>query len=391
MTALVYTSLRDHLYRWRVTNGGVTVDRVPVTRAALDALVQQHVDDLRAARPSRSAAQLATLLLPHDLDADPGAQLAILPDGPLHRLPFASLPHPGTGRPLVADLAPVVTPSLTILKTAASMSRATSRRAVLVGYGAARPDAGLAQLPAVDREIDAIRPYYRHPLVLRAESATADRILTAMAEADVIHIAGHAVADEVFPAESRLFVAPSAGDSGELRPEKLAGVRLPGGSVVVLSACDTFAGRVYRGEGPMALARPFLAAGASSVIATLWPVTDRAAEAVARAIHEGLSAGLSPAAAVAAAVRTLSGTHPDAQAFQVCGSGGSSAHADRPVPSVLLPAERRNEGRRGAIAEHRTHGQPAGRVVGTDAPLPDPGQRRPVAPRERLEEDRDLG
>ena len=45
--------------------------------------------------------------------------------------------------------------------------------------------------------------------------------------------------------------------------------------VVVLSACETGVGRLEGQEGIMNLARAFLAAGAKSVVASLWEVDDR--------------------------------------------------------------------------------------------------------------------
>jgi CHAT domain-containing protein len=48
---------------------------------------------------------------------------------------------------------------------------------------------------------------------------------------------------------------------------------------------------VFRGEGAMSLARPFLAAGASAVLASQWPVRDDDAERVMIAIHRQLANG----------------------------------------------------------------------------------------------------
>jgi len=67
--------------------------------------------------------------------------------------------------------------------------------------------------------------------------------------------------------------------------------------LVVLSACETFGGRLYEGEGLMGLARAFLASGAEAVVATQWPVGAGSAD-VMDVFYHGLSAGHTPEAAL---------------------------------------------------------------------------------------------
>ena len=75
--------------------------------------------------------------------------------------------------------------------------------------------------------------------------------------------------------------------------------------LVVLSACDSGSGQLRAREGVMGLARAFLAAGAGAVVATLWPIDDRATRRMTLALHRHVLAGQSFAAALALAQREL--------------------------------------------------------------------------------------
>ena len=69
--------------------------------------------------------------------------------------------------------------------------------------------------------------------------------------------------------------------------------------LVVLSACDTALGREVRGEGLIGLTQGFMAAGARSLIASLWQVPDRAtAELMTQLYRYMLVDGLRPAEAL---------------------------------------------------------------------------------------------
>jgi len=64
-------------------------------------------------------------------------------------------------------------------------------------------------------------------------------------------------------------------DDGYLTAEEVGWLDLGGVDLVVLSACDTGLGRPQSGEGLLGLRRAFLAAGARTVISSLWAVPDQ--------------------------------------------------------------------------------------------------------------------
>ena len=75
--------------------------------------------------------------------------------------------------------------------------------------------------------------------------------------------------------------------------------------MVVLSACNTGSGKVTRAEGVASLGSAFLAAGAASVMVSLWQVSDSSTALLMEAFYGNLVTGKSKSAALAAARQTL--------------------------------------------------------------------------------------
>ena len=111
-------------------------------------------------------------------------------------------------------------------------------------------------------------------------------------EFKVIHIAAHGVSSDAEPDRAALVLAAgSNSEDGLWQAREIRRSRL-NADVVVLSACETGTGRLAGQEGIMNLARAFLAAGAKSVVASLWAVEDRATATLMEKFYGHLAAGL---------------------------------------------------------------------------------------------------
>ncbi len=122
----------------------------------------------------------------------------------------------------------------------------------------------------------------------------------------VLHFATHTWLDDLRPELSALVLSPTPDGQGPLIPvAELAALDLTS-RMVVLSGCSTASGVEIRGEGLVGLSHAFLRAGAAQIIASLWPVDDRAGALFMEEFYRAMWVeGRMPSAALARARGTL--------------------------------------------------------------------------------------
>ncbi|GIV05572.1 MAG: hypothetical protein KatS3mg016_1147 [Fimbriimonadales bacterium] len=130
----------------------------------------------------------------------------------------------------------------------------------------------LSNLPAVAKEVDSIQRLIPSANVIREEAVQPDRLRELAAGVRILHFACHAEANSANPLDSVLKF--DAYNERQLTAAQIMTQWRLQADLVLLSACETGTGKVYRYEGVYGLARAFLHAGAKSVIATLWQVND---------------------------------------------------------------------------------------------------------------------
>jgi CHAT domain-containing protein len=123
--------------------------------------------------------------------------------------------------------------------------------------------------------------------------------------ARVVHFASHGLLNSRHPELSGVVLSlvdeHGRPQDGFLQTRDVYKMRLSA-DLVVLSACQTALGKDVRGEGLLGLSRGFMYAGAPRIVASLWPVPDRATAELMKHFYEGiLQRGLRPAAALQAA------------------------------------------------------------------------------------------
>jgi len=152
----------------------------------------------------------------------------------------------------------------------------------------------LPDLPLVKQETARLKQALNNLGVVAVQEgdATPARARQMAQGARVVHFACHARADNVDPLGSGLLLAPVGSDAGLLTAaDVVRGWRLQA-DVVMLSACATAVGQVRRYEGMYGLARAFLFAGARSVGASLWQVSDASTARLMGAFYRDYARGI---------------------------------------------------------------------------------------------------
>jgi CHAT domain-containing protein/tetratricopeptide (TPR) repeat protein len=307
---VAYSLLETRTLAWSVRRESLDGMVLPAGRDRLCRLVESARGEMvgaGAASPAGTAAAalFEILVAPMIASLPPGSRLTIVADGCLALVPYAALRDPATGRYLIEDHVLAVAPSATAFVRALARDRRLGHRAgesVLIVGDPTVP--GLESLPGARREAAALRLLYgASSRSLGGSQATRQAVLAALPACDVAHLANHALIDADSPLRSRLVFAaePAAGDSGELSMGELFGRSLPRTRLIVLAACASGAGKPSNSEGPLSLARPFLADDVPAVVAALWSVDDEAAADLFLDFHRRVHGGQDAAGALRAA------------------------------------------------------------------------------------------
>lgn len=331
------------------------VHRLPVGRDELQKETQLFRNLLLSGRDgSRTsealnlhAHRLFQILLKPAMEALAGSDRAVVcPDGPLHAVPFAALVISGAQEHRPTYLAERVPLHTTLSATLYGELRKTRKQAAARGTawkfalfgdpiypGAARAAARgaepemdelggdasaaalveaerggsssipavraltLAPLPASRQEVEAIASLYPGRSVsFLGSSANETRAKSLGRSHRYVHFACHGLLDRRFPLDSGLALSsparPKAGeDNGLLQAwEIFESLRLDA-DLVTLSACESGLGAELPGEGLQSLARAFQFAGARSVLASLWAVTDATSARLMTRFYAALKKG----------------------------------------------------------------------------------------------------
>lgn len=301
-----FAVLREKTVAWILTKTEIKIAEVKISADDLQTKVSDYLKSLigKAGKTEieRSARELYDLLVaPVASNLDPAKEICFIRDKSLHQLLFASLLSE-RGTFFLEDFRIFYSPSASVFVFASEKAKTLEKEdehLLSVGNPAFDPEknAGLADLPSAEDEARKIAKFYPQTKLALGAEATKTKFLAEMPRAEVIHFAGHYVANSDTPSYSRLLFSAD-GEESDLRSFEIAAMKLPRAKLIVLSACETGIEKFYEGEGAIGMARTFLAAGAPLVAASNWKVNSEATKELMIAFHRNRREGLSTAEAL---------------------------------------------------------------------------------------------
>jgi tetratricopeptide (TPR) repeat protein len=255
--------------------------------------------------------------------------LVIVPTGPLHSMPWSTLPSL-IGRPIA------VSPSATLWHAANTATAPNDRHALptpgpsqptpasdhVSGTATSTPDhrvtaastpdhrvfvAAGPDLSGASDEASAVAALHGVKPLL-GDAASVEAVLTALANADLVHLAAHGRlrSDNPLFSDLRLADGPLVVHDIEQLP------RVP--HTVVLAACDSARSVVKTGDELLGLSATIIAQGTAQLIASVVPIPDAATKPLMVAFHQLLTNGTPAATALAAAQARMRDAEPAARA-----------------------------------------------------------------------------
>jgi CHAT domain-containing protein len=111
--------------------------------------------------------------------------------------------------------------------------------------------------------------------LLMGLDASRSRVIEAVSRGPAaVHFSVHVSQPEGHPEDGSIALSLEPdGTAGVLSPTDISALKL-NASLVVMSACNSGRGRILPSAGLLGLTRAWLLAGARSVVASLWPVSD---------------------------------------------------------------------------------------------------------------------
>ncbi|KAF4495275.1 NAD(P)-binding domain [Fusarium agapanthi] len=246
-----------------------------------------HEGDLRNKSPQRIFGQLEDIIKPLQSYKKPGETLVLSPTESMHRLPLHALKL--KGEPLIKRNPIVYSYSASLMAICAERRNNSKAyrdgKSIVIG----NPKADSVKIMAAASMDKSSKQLQTGTDFISPTCGMRNSDFKSAAEgAAILHYHGHAKYKSDSAAEAVLVLT---GDD-ILTPKDVNGLQLQEGAHVTLIACYSGKQGVSLGNEPLGIVPAFLVAGASSVLATLWPIPSTAGQKFSESFYQhGLAKG----------------------------------------------------------------------------------------------------
>lgn len=289
-TAVSYFTMPTATLVFVVTKNDFHLSTLAVTEAQIAWLIVTFMDFSGEDGIPPSLKELHKLLIAPIRSKVKTPRLAIVPYGLTHLVPFAALTRDGK-RYLSDEFALFSLPSLSSLPYIRVRNTRSTNSAMVF---ANNQDEGFSYLGhAYDEAREVASLFNTEPILGDAARSTAFQ--NHAGDYDIIHLIAHFDHDRSNPQDARVILSHGKEGDGDLDLDQVLNLDLSKTSLVVLSGCQSQAGKWSRGDDIVGLSRAFIYAGSSSVIGSLWSVDDEATRTLMTTFYRNLRGGLGKA------------------------------------------------------------------------------------------------
>jgi CHAT domain-containing protein len=263
-----YAVFADRILMWVLSRDGLQCRSTKINRYQLQRKVEAFLRHLSENGASTLVQGLSEDL--HDLLVEPIRELldsnqtvVIIPDGILHRLPFAALRSRNDHRYLIERMPIVQSPSISYFF---SENPSPVSSTALVAFGSRTHDV------LMNRELTSLQEIEPAIQLRTGSLVTKEEFLGSVGKNFLVYYAGHSAFDVADPLRSLILLDGDKPGPNSVSALDIIERRMPKNGIVILAACDTSLGNFTDGPGIRGLTSAFLVAGAGSVVGSLWPI-----------------------------------------------------------------------------------------------------------------------
>ena len=290
----------DAIYAIGIEKNSKHIERIPLDTSLENSIKDVHrmLSDSKSdiSLLAKTSYQLHLKLVAPFTKSKKKKKLIIIPDGLLNYIPFGALNTSGQGLSYLLEQH-----SIAYVNSATLFQQLTDRNRNEVELLAFAPRFSgeqvqldpsrdkLLPLPHNKREVEQILTSFNGTSYIN-ENATLHSFTSQLSDFNTIHLATHAVFNDVLPEYSYLAFSTTENEENLLYVSDLYNLQIDA-DLVTLSACESGVGELKRGEGFLSLARGFFYSGASSIASTLWKINDASTTTLMDSFYKNLSNG----------------------------------------------------------------------------------------------------